>query len=144
MENQNKIKIFLVDDDAFFLKSLEIQFLNQGEFEVETFATGELCIENLSKNPQVIILDYYLDGVDENAMDGIKTLDKIKEFNTEIHVVILSSQDQIEVAVDCMHHKALDYVVKNETAFLRLQKIIDAVFKYQKIEKRLNWLLNKM
>lgn len=144
MENQNKIKIFLVDDDAFFLKSLEIQFLNQGGFEVETFATGELCIENLSKNPKVIILDYYLNGIEKNAMDGIKTLDKIKEFNPDIHVIILSSQDQIEVAVDCMHHKALDYVVKNETAFLRLQKIITTVFKYEKIEKRLHWLLNKM
>jgi two-component system, OmpR family, response regulator len=144
MENQNKIKIFLVDDDAFFLKSLEIQFLNQGGFEVETFATGELCIENLSKNPKVIILDYYLNGIEKNAMDGIKTLDKIKEVNPDIHVIILSSQDQIEVAVDCMHHKALDYVVKNETAFLRLQKIITTVFKYEKIEKRLHWLLNKM
>lgn len=144
MENQKKVKVFLVDDDAFFLKSLEIQFLNQGGFEVETFATGELCIENLSKNPQVIILDYYLNGIEKNAMDGIKTLDKIKEFNPDIHVVILSSQDKIEVAVDCMHHKALDYVVKNETAFLRLQKIIATVFKYEKIEKRLHWLLNKM
>ena len=143
MENQKKTKIFLVDDDAFFLKSLEIQFLNQGGFEVETFATGELCVENLSKNPQIIILDYYLDGVEENAMNGIKTLDKIKEFNPDIPVVILSSQDQIEVAVDCMHHKALDYVVKNETAFLRLQKIIEAVFKYQKMEKRLHWLLDR-
>lgn len=144
MENQKKVKVFLVDDDAFFLKSLEIQFLNQGGFEVETFATGELCIENLSKKPQVIILDYYLNGIEKNAMDGIKTLDKIKEFNPDIHVVILSSQDKIEVAVDCMHHKALDYVVKNETAFLRLQKIIATVFKYEKIEKRLHWLLNKM
>jgi two-component system, OmpR family, response regulator len=144
MESQNIIKIFLVDDDAFFLKSLEIQFLNQGGFEVETFATGELCIENLSKKPQVVILDYYLNGIEKDAMDGIKTLDKIKEINPDIHVIILSSQDQIEVAVDCMHHKALDYVVKNETAFLRLQKIITTVFKYEKLEKRLHWLLNKM
>lgn len=58
-------------------------------------------------------------------------------------VVILSSQDQIEVAVDCMQHKAHDYVVKNEIAFLRLQKIIDAVFKYKKMEKRLHWLLDR-
>lgn len=143
MENQKKTKIFLVDDDAFFLKSLEIQFLNQGGFEIETFPTGELCVENLSKNPQIIILDYYLDGVEKNAMNGIQTLDKIKEFHPDIPVVILSSQDQIEVAVDCMHHMALDYVVKNETAFLRLQKIIEAVFKYQKMEKRLHWLLDR-
>ena len=144
METSKKIKLFLVDDDALFLKSLEIQFLNNGDFDIETFATGELCIENLHKKPDVIILDYHLDGIDKNAMNGLKTLDKIKISNIEIPVIMLSSQDKIEVAVSCMHHKAFDYVVKSETAFLRLQKIITAIFKYQKMEKELNWYMNRM
>jgi CheY-like chemotaxis protein len=38
----------------------------------------------------VIILDYHLDGIDKNAMNGIETLDKIKEFNQGIPVVMLS------------------------------------------------------
>jgi len=144
VETSKKIKLFLVDDDALFLKSLEIQFLNNGDFDIETFATGELCIENLHKKPDVIILDYHLDGIDKNAMNGLKTLDKIKISNIEIPVIMLSSQDKIEVAVSCMHHKAFDYVVKSETAFLRLQKIITAIFKYQKMEKELNWYMNRM
>ena len=74
---KNKIKLFLVDDDALFLKSLEIDFLQHADFEIETFATGELCLANLSHNPDVIILDYYLDSVDKTAMNGIETLDKI-------------------------------------------------------------------
>lgn len=144
MQNPKKIKIFLVDDDALFLKSLEIQFLDNADFDIETFPTGELCIENLHKNPDVIILDYHLDGIDKNAMNGLKTLDKIKISNIEIPVIMLSSQDKIEVAVSCMHHKAFDYVVKSETAFVRLQKIITAIFKYQKMEKELNWYMNRM
>lgn len=142
--NNEKIKIFLVDDDALFLKSLEIEFLQNGDFIVETFATGELCIENLSNNPDIIILDYHLDGIDKNAMNGLETLDKIKEFNVDIPVIILSSQDKIEVAVNCMHHKAADYVVKSETAFVRLQKIITTVFEYKKIEKELKWYMDRM
>jgi two-component system OmpR family response regulator len=138
------IKLFLVDDDALFLKSLEIQFLNQGNFEVETFPTGELCVENLDKNPDIIILDYHLDGIDTNAMNGLKTLDIIKKKRNEIPVIMLSSQDKIDVAVSCMHHNAFDYVVKSETAFVRLQKIITAFFKYQKMEKELNWYMNRM
>ena len=81
MKNENKIKLFLVDDDALFLKSLEIEFLEHADFEIETYATGELCIENLSKNPDAIILDYQLDGIDKSAMNGIDTLDKIKAYN---------------------------------------------------------------
>ncbi|PWA07306.1 response regulator [Flavobacterium psychrotolerans] len=144
MENQNIIKIFLVDDDALHLKTLEIEFLQHSNFIVETYATGELCLENLSNNPDVIILDYHLDGIDKNAMNGIETLDKIHAQNPNISVIMLSSQDKIEVAIDCMHHKAFDYVVKSETAFIRLQKIITTLFSYKKIEKELNWYMSRM
>ncbi|TMI62751.1 MAG: response regulator [Bacteroidetes bacterium] len=142
--NNEKIKLFLVDDDALFLKSLEIEFLHHTDFTVETFATGELCLENLSHKPDVIILDYHLNGIDKNAMNGIETLDKIKSINPDIPVVMLSSQDKIDVAVSCMHHRAFDYVVKSETAFLRLQKNITAFFHYEKIEKELNWYMARM
>jgi DNA-binding NtrC family response regulator len=144
MKNDNKIKLFLVDDDALFLKSLEIDFLDHADFIIETYETGELCMENLSHNPDVIILDYFLDGSDKFAMNGIEALDKIKAFNPDIPVVMLSSQDKIDVAIDCMHHRAFDYVVKSETAFVRLQKIITTIFHYKKMEKELNWYMERM
>ena len=144
MNGSAKIKLFLVDDDALFLKSLETEFLYHTDFAVETYTTGELCIENLASCPDVIILDYHLDGVDKNAMNGLETLDKIKDLNPEIPVVMLSSQDKIDVAVSCMHHKAFDYVIKSETAFLRLQKNITAFFHYKKIEKELGWYMSRM
>jgi DNA-binding NtrC family response regulator len=144
MINGNKVKLFLVDDDAVFLKSLEIDFLQRADFSIETFATGELCLAQLSQNPDVIILDYYLDGIVKTAMDGIETLDKIKAFNPNIPVIMLSSQDKIEVAISCMHHSAFDYVVKSETAFVRLQKIITTIFKYKKMEKELKWYMDTM
>lgn len=144
MKNDTKVKIFLVDDDALFLKSLEIDFLENADFLIETYPTGELCIANLSNNPHVVILDYQLDGIVVNAMNGLETLDKVKEFNPETPVIMLSSQDKIEVAINCMHHKAFDYVVKSETAFVRLQKIITSIFQYQKMQKELNWYMDRM
>jgi DNA-binding NtrC family response regulator len=144
MSEHSDIKIFLVDDDAVFLKALEIDFLSNEKFNIETYPTGELCVFNLDRNPDVVILDYQLDGIHKRAMNGIQTLDKIKAFNPDIPVVILSSQDKIEVAVNCMHHKAFDYVVKSETAFFRLQKIIPAIFKLKKLEKQLKWYMERM
>jgi len=140
----DKIKLFLVDDDALYLKSLEIEFLQHADFIIETFATGELCMENISQNPDVVVLDYHLDGIERDAMNGIQTLDKIKEFNPEIAVVMLSSQDKIDVAINCMHHKAFDYVVKSETAFLRLQKAVTTIINTQKLEKTLNWYMERL
>jgi two-component system OmpR family response regulator len=144
MNLKNKLKIFLVDDDVVFLKSLEIEFGQQGDFHIETFVSGELCMKSMSSNPDIVILDYQLDGTDKNAMNGIKTLDKLREHNPELPVIMLSAQDKIEVAVECMHHKAFDYVVKSETAFVRIQKIITTIFHYRKIEKELTWYMQRM
>ena len=77
-------------------------------------------------------------------MNGIETLDKIKAYNPDIPVIMLSSQDKIDVAINCMHHKAFDYVVKSETAFIRLQKAINTFFQTQKLEKTVSWYMEKI
>ena len=144
MNNEAKIKLFLVDDDVVFLKLLEIEFLEHADFDIETYVTGELCLENLSNNPDFIVLDYFLDGIDKTARNGIDILDKILEINPEIPVIMLSCQDKIEVAIDCMHHKAVDYVVKSETSFIRLKKIIKDLIEHRKLEKTLNWYMDRI
>jgi two-component system OmpR family response regulator len=144
MSPEKKITLFLVDDDVVFLKSLEIEFLEHGEFNIVTFVSGELCVAAMSRKPDVVILDYLLDGTDKSAMNGIKTLDELLQIDAQLPVIMLSAQDKIEVAVDCMHHKAFDYVVKSETAFMRLQKIITAIFTYRKMEKQLIWYMQRM
>ena len=144
MKNEQKIKLFLVDDDAVFLRLLAIEFEQFPNFSVQTFATGENCLEKLDQAPDAVILDYHLDGIEKNAMNGIQTLDKIKALSPDMPVIMLSSQDKIEVAVNCMHHKAFDYVVKSETSFLRLQKIITGVVEFKKIQKQLAWYMERM
>jgi DNA-binding NtrC family response regulator len=133
-----------VDDDELFLKSLELEFAENTESAIKTFVTGEQCIENIAQNPDIIILDYHLNSIDKNAINGLETLDRIKSVHPQIPVIMLSSQDKIEVAVNCMKHQAFDYIVKSETAFIRLQKTITTIFHYQKIEKALSWYMEKM
>ena len=144
METKRIVNLFLVDDDALFLKSLEIEFMHYGEFEIHTFPTGERCLEHIDEKPDIVVLDYHLNGIQRTAMDGIDVLDQIKEKHPEIPVIMLSSQDKIEVAINCMHHHAHDYVVKSETSFIRLQKIITAIFEVRKMEKALHWYMDRM
>ena len=141
---KTKINVFLVDDDALYLRLLEIQFLEIGGYEIESFSSGEECLENLSKKPDLIVLDYFLNSVNKDAKNGIEILDQIKELNDHIPVVILSAQDKIEVAIDCMHHGAFDYVVKSETVFMRLQKIITSIMEVNKLKKQIDWYMERM
>lgn len=144
MTKKNKSLLFLVDDDALFLKSLEIDLANNPDFTIMTFATGELCVKSISLNPDVIVLDYFLNSIDKNAMNGIEALDKINSVNPLLPVIMLSSQDKIDVAIDCMKHRAFDYIVKSETSSIRLQKVIAYIIHNQETEEALNWYMNRM
>ena len=144
MKNNNEIQIFLVDDDALFLKCLELDFILQTDFIIKTFSSGELCLENLSQNPQLIVLDYELDSIKKNAMNGLETLDKIKTLLPDLPVLIFSSQDKIEVAMNCLEHKASDYVIKGGNAFFRLKDKINNLVIPEKIQKNLNWYTERI
>jgi DNA-binding NtrC family response regulator len=139
-----KKKIVLVDDDTVFLKMLQADLMKHDNFEIETYPTGEQFLEKISNSIDLVILDFHLNGINQKAMNGLETLDKIKSFNAEIPVIMLSSQDKIEVAIDCIHHRAIDYIVKSETAFFKVNQSITKLFEFKKIEKELSWYMKRM
>src|SRR5580700_3422410 len=104
MEIQNKISVFLVDDNEVFLKTLTL-FLNEhfkSEIQIESFPTGEDCLRKIQLNPEIaadiVILDYHLNTDSTVAMNGIDVLKKIKRINPKIIVVILSAEDKLKIA----------------------------------------------
>jgi DNA-binding NtrC family response regulator len=139
MKTQNNISVFLVDDNAVFLKTLA-DSLNErfkSEIQIETFSTGEACLKIIQQNPDtasdIVVLDYHLNTDSKNAMNGIDVLKKIKEINPKIIVIMLSAEDKIKIATDSITYGAYEYVVKSETAFIRTQNILK-----NSIEKELN------
>ena len=128
MEAKERVKIFLVDDDPIYLKILEKQFSKQPEFIVKSYSSSQECINHLPEKPDVVFLDYNL----EESQTGLNVIDKIKEIDSDIDVVILSAMDNLEVAVNCMKHDAFDYIIKNETTFIRAEKAIINIMHYKK------------
>jgi DNA-binding NtrC family response regulator len=127
--------IFLVDDDAKHLLLLK-EHLNKHlpySMDIRTYTNGEDAMVDLPANPDLIILDYYFDGVAQDATDGVDVLKKIKNKRPEIPVVMMSHQDKIEVAVTCYDYGAKDYIIKNETAYARAQLVVRNVI--QEINK---------
>lgn len=128
MKTKNPISVFLVDDSGIYLKSLS-RFLNAHfnyKIQIESFTTGKDCLREIEKNPtvEVVILDYYLNTGSPDALDGPDVLKKIKDINPDIIVIMLSSEDKMEIAMNCIALGAYEYVVKSETAFIRIQNIL--------------------
>ena len=125
--------VFIVDDDPMQVQMLKDHLSEKLTVNITTFSTGEDCLSNLDKNPEVVVLDYYLDSVEKNAANGIEILKKIKTRNPDTEVIMLSGQEKIEIAVETMTHGAFDYVVKNESGFVRTENKIRNVFKNLKL-----------
>ena len=123
--------IFLVEDNETYLKTLETYLKKNLNYHarIHTFPNGEDCLKNMSLKPKIVILDYFLNSATQDAANGIDILKKIKTIDPEISVVMLSSQDNLQVATDTMKYGAFDYVSKNENAFLRVQNAIGNINK---------------
>lgn len=119
-------KIFLVDDDNKHLLLLKEHLLKQLPYKlnIETISDSEACLKKLDENPDIIILDYYFDGISEDAPNGVEVLKKIRVKKPNLPVVMMSHQDKIEVAVTCYDYGVRDYIIKNETAFARAQLVV--------------------
>lgn len=122
----SKPKVFVVDDDQMFTTFLSDHLKSQ-KYEVLGFATGEECLENLHENPEIILLDYYLNSEVEGAKNGLEILEEIKKSNTHIKVVMLSSQEKYGVAAQTIARGASHYVIKGKEAIDEIDRILEGI-----------------
>jgi DNA-binding NarL/FixJ family response regulator len=128
MANSKIITVFLVDDNALYLKNLEINFMSKPYYNVKAFPTGELCIKSLSLNPDIIILDYHLNEVVPEAKNGLETLIEIRKTSPTVPIIVLSADERPEIANNCMNHEAVEFIIKDEISFAKLREAITNVF----------------
>lgn len=119
--------IFVVDDDEMFSSMLHDHLAKNADYDVSAFATGEDCVKALLHvKPDVIVLDFYLNSVYKDAMNGLQILDVIRKLDKDVHVIMLSSQERYGLALQTIQHGAVRYVIKDENAFDEVAAIIAA------------------
>ena len=99
--------ILIVDDESAIRESLKGVLEDEG-YKTAAAGSGEACIEWLSRKPcDVVLLDIWLPG-----MDGLSTLEKIREFDNAPEVIIVSGHATIETAVRATKLGAFDFLEK--------------------------------
>jgi two-component system OmpR family response regulator len=124
--NDQKL-IFIVDDDRF-INNLIVKRFNSEGYRMEAFSYGEECIGALTRNPDLIILDYYFVNNDHLVMNGMEVFDKIKELRPETPVIILSCQEKGEIVLDLARKGINDYVIKDNNLIDNLNVAIEELF----------------
>lgn len=102
------LKIFLVEDDPFFGETLKYHLNLNPDFDIHLFPTGKECISNLYLKPDIVCLDFGLPDI-----SGDRLLKRIQETNNKIPIIVISGQEEIEVAVNFLKSGAEDYIVKS-------------------------------
>ena len=100
-------RILIIDDDMDMCQLLG-HFLQRKGFETDTAHTGYKGLVKFNENKfDVVLCDFRL-----GDMDGRKVLQKIKEINSEVVVIIITGYSDVKMAVEVMRYGAFDYITK--------------------------------
>ncbi len=130
--------ILIVDDEQAQLQSLK-SFLSKRNFKILTAANGTEALERVKKN----VVDIILTDFRMPETDGLTLLKKVKEFNPEIEVLVMTAFGNIEDAVNIMKAGAYDYITKPvdldelETLLKRINEKRNLIYENKRLKEQL-------
>ncbi len=104
---ETHLKIFVVEDDEWYNRLLVHTLSLNADYEIRSFNTAAGFLEALHEAPDIVTLDYRLPD-----MNGLDLLKKIREENSEVQVILISEQKDIETVVSLLKLGVFDYLVK--------------------------------
>lgn len=116
---ENKL-VFIVEDNEMYSTMLDYTLSNDSIVKFICFKTGEECLENLKLNPMMIILDYWLPGI-----NGLETFKKIRKNNSTVPVVVLTQDHDLDIATALLNNGVNDYFNKGGSAIEEIKEIIN-------------------
>jgi len=135
MNREQKFKIYVVEDDAWYRELLVHMASLNPDFEVKSFSCAKDFLKALNENPDVVSLDFLLPD-----MEGIQILQQIKRYNPEIEVIIVSKQDKIETALELVKAGAYDYLTKSPDTNERYINTLNNIFKNRSLKTQISRL----
>lgn len=134
MSAKNPKHIFIVEDNEIYSMMLGYILSKNSIYKFVSFKSGEECIKNLYLNPEIIILDYGLPGI-----NGYETLLRIKRENPKIHVVILTSNEDDKLKEELLKGGADDLVLKKGRGEIQIIEKIESILNEDALENRNEW-----
>ena len=118
--SDKNLTVFIVDDNKIYLNLLK-NVIKGSNITVHTFDIGEDCLKCLDLEPDLIILDYHLDGVNPGVMKGDKIAALIEKKLPDTEIVMISSDQKFKLLVDLKLTRGTNVVYKDKTALQTLK-----------------------
>jgi two-component system chemotaxis response regulator CheY len=102
------LKILVVDDSVLMRNNIKAYIEGLGHCVVGEAENGTQAVAMCAQlNPDVITMDITMPD-----MDGITAIAKIRNFNTQVNVIIATSRGQEEVIMKALQSGAKGYILK--------------------------------
>jgi DNA-binding NtrC family response regulator len=112
-------RIFIIEDDALVASLIRQTLSKEEKYEITHFSTGEDCLKEMHQQPDIVIVDYNLPG-----MDGLTLMRNIRSYHSGVMMIVCSGQENVEIVVDCYKNGAQEYVLKNEKMILNIDNAV--------------------
>jgi len=128
MENIDKnLTIFIVDDDLFYRNQLKNELSKNTNFSIHTFSKGENCLNYLSLNPDLVIIDYQ-NGMHSYAKNGAIIAHEINHKLPNIEVIIVSSDQKITL-INKLKNRNNKTFFKDSYVYTKIERIFFNIVK---------------
>ncbi len=124
MEALNKLKFFIVDDDHFSRMLYRQHLQNLGYKNNLLFDNGFDCIKKLDLSPDVIFLDY-----DMQPLNGLDVLQIIKQHNPDIHLLIISGNEDKTIEDEARKHGAVEFIRKGDQDLEMISHTLERIYR---------------
>jgi len=123
--------ILIIDDDNSFLESLQI-FFNELNYKVHVASSGKEGYTILEKeHPDVVLTDLMMPNI-----NGLQVLKLVKEFDSEIPVILMTAYENMQSTIEAMQFGAYDYLEK-PLELDHLQAMVKRAFECKRLSEHL-------
>ncbi|MEI6091128.1 MAG: sigma-54 dependent transcriptional regulator [bacterium] len=137
MENKDKIRILIIDDEQQFTEELSGYLIDAGYivFQANTAKDGKWTL--LNKEIDILILDVQLPGA-----NGIDILQEVKKQYHDMEVIIVSGHGGMDTVINAMRLGAFDYLPK-PFGYIDIKLAIERTHKFLHIQRKLKQVEEK-
>jgi DNA-binding NtrC family response regulator len=121
---EKPLKIFVVEDNEWYNKLLVYTLSLNPDYEVKSFLNGQDFLKCLNESPDVVTLDYRLPDI-----TGLEVLKRIRQENSDVQVILISEQGDIDTVVNLLKLGAYDYITKSDDIKDRLLNTVQNIHK---------------
>ena len=121
---QSKKKVFVIDDNPMYRTMVQNELAQIAEVDVQVFASAEESLQETGCIPSLVVLDLYLDDGSNSVMSGHDAIDKFRELNENIAVLLVSGERNEALLQDYKDYRGVDFITKENHIGETLQALV--------------------